>query len=433
MGIVIKKKPKFQKKKIIKRIIILLVIYFLSFVVSFAFLYVDNIKHAKVPKADVVVYANDGEKFLAEKKYESAIEYYDKQLAFNPEDYVSMTKMGLAYKNLKQYDKAKFYLFKSYKLAPNYLENYIYATQIYILQKNYDVAESTIDVIPTKRKEDFLAKADLLISLANAINDLEDKIVLYRRAVTYYKKYDAKMYNKILNDLVDLYFELADFYIKKGDIESVKSLYFAIPRYKDTCQLRNEIAIKYKNVYDTGAILNITQAVNKAQSQDEKRLTRKNLIDLKYYFADKGNTENVRIINSLLAILDEETILVDERYTPVSITHDEFKYINNRKEKTILPVLSFKIKNKTDKPVTPIYIKAEIYFHHKKVLETKKVCVVPYDKMLEPGKETEAVTIHFDNTVKKNQLEYYPVGLSLSEDNMNWKLYRIYQSNTIER
>jgi len=48
-------------------------------------------------------------------------------------------------------------------------------------------------------------------------------------------------------------------------------------------------------------------------------------------------------------------------------------------------------------------------------------------------KETEAIIINFDKGVKKNKLEYYTVGLSLSDDNMHWKLYRIYQSNTIAR
>ncbi|MCQ2957521.1 MAG: hypothetical protein MJ180_01310 [Candidatus Gastranaerophilales bacterium] len=434
MGIVIRKKPKFQKKKIIKKIIILFIIYLVTFSASFFFFNKNNINKNLDKKKTVIVYANDGEKFLSEKKYSQAIEYYMTQLNQNPEDYVSMTQLGLAYKNLEQYDKAKFYLYKSYQISPTYRYNYIYAAQIYIAEKNYEIAESTIDAMPTSSKEDFLAKADLLIKLSREISDLEEKIVYYRRAVSYYKKYDKTAFNETLDELINLYFKLAEYYKSKGDISNIKSLYSSIIRYKDNCEMRNIIAMKYKAIaHDTDAILNITQAVNQAETQEEKRLTRKNLIDLKYYFEQKANNKNIKIINSLLDILDEETILVDENHTALSVTNEDFKYIKDKKKKKILPVLTLKIKNKSDKPVTPIYLKAEIYFHHKKVLETEKLTVIPPDITLEPNKETDLITINFDNEVKKNKLKYYTVGLSLSDDNMNWKLYRIYQADKISK
>ena len=114
MSIVIKKKAKYNKKRLLQRIAILTFIYFLSFSLLYIF-FGEKPQDTSETEAfpNQIVYENEGEKMLALGQYTNAVEYYIKAFTENPEDAVSLNRLAKAYYHLGQHDKAKFYFYKS--------------------------------------------------------------------------------------------------------------------------------------------------------------------------------------------------------------------------------------------------------------------------------------------------------------------------------
>lgn len=425
MSIVIKKKKQYNRKKLIQRIVALVIIYFTSFISLYIF---SNLTKEEPESFDNVIkvhYANDGERFLAENKNSEAVEYFLKKVHENPDDYISTTNLGIAYKKLNQMDKAKFYLYKSHELDPNYPLTYIHAADVYIIENDFTTAENIIDLIPTKTKENFLDKANLLVKLAESVDSIGDKIIHYSRALSYYEKYDKNLHTVKSSKLIDLYFLLADKYVEKQDVNSAMTLYSKVLKYRDDAKTRNMLALKYKNISPDLSVRNMSVAVSKATTQDEKRLTKENIITLKQFFTNKNDEQHSRMMNELLDILDESTILVDEKYTTYSIVNDDVELI--KKKKIFYPQVTFAVLNKANKTSRLLYAKTDLYIHSKKIIDSDKFLIVNSAKLLSPNSATNKRVVKFDTPINEYKKDKYTIALSLSEDNKNWKLYRLYK------
>jgi len=424
MSIVIKKKKRYNKKKLVQRIVALVVIYF----TSFTSLYIFKNLTAEEENPEVVTriyYANDGERFLAENKISEAVEYFLKKIDESPDDYISTTNLGIAYKKLNQMDKAKFYLYKSHELDPNYPLNYIHAADIYIQENDFTTAENIIDSIPTKSKDNFIDKANLLVKLAESDANIEEKIIHYARALSYYKKYDKLQYNAKSAKLINLYFSLADEYIKKNDMASAVNLYSKVLKLKDDCQTRNMLALKYKDISPDTSVRHLATAVSLAITQEEKRVTKENIIILKQFFNHQNDERHSKMISELLDILDESTILVNEKYTPYSIVNENVELVKTKKN--FYPQVTFSVLNKSDKTSKLLYAKIDLYIHSKKIIDTDKFLMVNSAKLLSPKEETNKKTVKLDTAINTYKKDKYTLALSLSEDNKNWKLYRLFK------
>ena len=175
MSIIIKKKPKYNRKKILIRALFLTFVYFFSFFMLYAFFGTRSSELELINQqvGDEVVYDNEGDKFLAEGKYTDAILYFQRILNENPEDFFAMNRIGQGYFKIGDIDRAKFYLFRSKELAPRYTDTYIKLINIYINQGDLLSAENMIDSIPTQSRGEFLAKGKILVELANHDPDLK--------------------------------------------------------------------------------------------------------------------------------------------------------------------------------------------------------------------------------------------------------------------
>ena len=167
MSIIIKKKPKYNKKRIIKRIVVLIFIYFLSFFTLYAFFGVKKVNTDTQTEIveQQIFYSNEGERLLAEEKYPDAIEFFLRYLNDNPEDYIAMNKLAQAYQKFNQTDKAKFYYFKSKELYPKFTDNYLCLADLYMDAGDFLSAENIIDIMPTENKQDFIAKGNVILKL----------------------------------------------------------------------------------------------------------------------------------------------------------------------------------------------------------------------------------------------------------------------------
>jgi len=424
MSIIIKKKKQYNKKKLIQRITILIIIYFASFFILYAF-WPHKSAIDTAQKETEIVYANEGEKALAEENYAFAIEYFLRKIDENPEDYKAMTNLAIGYTNVNEMEKAKFYLYKSSELAPNYTLNYIQFANIYIAQKNYNIAEDAIDIIPLKTDKDFIEKANLLIKLANTETDVEEKIIHYNKALKYLKKYKPKEYNEKTELLINLLLQLADQDIAQKDYQSAKTIFTKIERHKDNCYTRNMLALRYKDIgQDKAAIQNLAAAVKLAKTQKEKRLTKETIITLKYYFEKKSDKDAMKNINAILSLLNESTILVDEKYTPISVVNDKFEIIKSKKK--LYPQVTFAVLNKSQKNIPTLFAKLEIYTQSNNLVSNEIKKIVNEENPLKPNQETNLNTLEILDNINHKKLKNYNLGLSFSFDGEIWQLYRLY-------
>lgn len=427
MSIIIKKKPKYNKKKILQRVIFLVIIYFTSFFSLYAIFGEKPIEENQTDEiVEQITYRNDGEKFLAEKKYFSAIEFYHNVLSKNPEDFLSMTKLANAYKNISEFEKAKFYAYKSKQLAPYYPDNYIEAAHVYILQKDYLNAERAINRIPVKTKEDFIKKANILIILANAETNFEDKIVHYDSALKYYKKYDKKLYDKNVDFLVRTYFNLIDYFKSQKDYESAIIHYSKVKKIKDDSITNNKLAKAFLDISKLHSIRALITAVKKAETQEEKRLTKETIINFRHYFEATGENDLIQLTKTLLDLLDESTILVNENFMPYQIKDDKFELIEKNNE--IYPKVDFAVYNNSEKTLTSLYVKVEMFIKSSKILDSNMAHIILKDVPLKSKATSDLYRISLNMPLDVNKRKPYTITLSLSENGKDWYLFRIYKS-----
>lgn len=426
MSIIIKKKPKYNKKKVLIRALFLIFVYFFSFFMLYAFFGHRSSEFELITPQDgsEIVYDNEGDKFLAEEKYADAIVYFQRILNENPEDFFAMNRIGQGYYKIGDVDKAKFYLFRSKELAPRYTDTYIKLVHIYIDQGDLLSAENMIDIIPTQSKGEFVAKGKILVELAKHDGDLENRIIHYTRAISYFKNYDASLTRITTDKLVDTYFRLAEHYKEVNDAESARVVLKNISKYRNDCITHNALALGYMNLDDELLIKHIQRAVNISKSQEEKRLTKQNLIDLKYYFEKKGNIQNLTLMSSFMLALNESSILVDENYTNFAIKDDRFDFIYERDD--LFSEVTFSVQNKTDKNVNYLEARMAIYFVPERVIDVQDVRIAFRDLPVPANGVSNPVTIRLDKKLNPYKVKKYTIALSLSEDGKNWQLYRLY-------
>ena len=427
MSIIIKKKPKYNKKRILQRVIILICIYFLSFFILYAFFGEKKVKVQADNPPEQITYTNDGELFFAEEKYPEAIEFFLRLINDYPEDFLAMNKLAQAYQKLNQIDKAKFYYFKSKELAPKFSENYIGLTDLYIEQRDFLAAENMIDIMPTEKKQDFVAKGNLLLKLANAETEMEDKIILYGRAASYFRKYDTEVYENTIKLLLQKYFELAKYYVDTGDNQNAVNVYKNITKYKDNCEIQNKLALCYMNISDDAIIYHLKKAVSSAKTQQEKRLTKQNIIDLKYYFEKKSDFEKSALMNEFLILIDESSILVDETFSSFAIKNDSVEFVD--KNKKMIPVIKFQVANQTQEDASYLDCKIVVYNGAGKIFDKKEFPITIKNTPLKANSETTMYKIKMDKSIKKSKIPNYIITLSLSDDSKLWQLHRVYKKD----
>ena len=96
-------------------------------------------------------------------------------------------------------------------------------------------------------------------------------------------------------------------------------------------------------------------------------------------------------------------------------------------KKNFYPQVTFSVLNKSDKTSRLLYAKIDLYIHSKKIIDTDKFLMVNSAKLLSPKEETNKKTVKLDTAINTYKKDKYTLALSLSEDNKNWKLYRLFK------
>ena len=103
----------------------------------------------------------DGNRLSAEEKFEEAAKAYQKSIDQNPLAPVAHYNLGIAYKNLRQLDKAAKSLEKAVELAPTNLDIRLTLGNVYNTQERWKDAIGQLNIVVHRQQNDAQAHGNL--------------------------------------------------------------------------------------------------------------------------------------------------------------------------------------------------------------------------------------------------------------------------------
>ena len=103
----------------------------------------------------------EGNQFSSEGRFEEAIRAYQKSIEQNPLAPVAHYNLGIAYKNLRQLDKAAKVLDKAVELAPTNLDIRLTLGNVYNLQERWTDAIGQLNIVVQRQQNDDEAHGNL--------------------------------------------------------------------------------------------------------------------------------------------------------------------------------------------------------------------------------------------------------------------------------
>ena len=103
----------------------------------------------------------EGNRFSSAGKFEEAVRAYQKSIDQNPMAPVAHYNLGIAYKNLRQLDKAAVVLEKAVELAPSNLDIRLTLGNIYNIQERWKDAIGQLNIVVHRQRNDAQAHGNL--------------------------------------------------------------------------------------------------------------------------------------------------------------------------------------------------------------------------------------------------------------------------------
>jgi len=103
----------------------------------------------------------EGNRFSSEGKFEEAARAYQKSIDQNPLAPVAHYNLGIAYKNLRQLDKAAIVLEKAVELAPTNLDIRLTLGNVYNMQERWTDAIAQLNIVVHRQQNDAQAHGNL--------------------------------------------------------------------------------------------------------------------------------------------------------------------------------------------------------------------------------------------------------------------------------
>ena len=140
--------------------------------------------------------------FFNLKKYEQAVEQWEKAVTINPQFVFALNNLGNVFSKLKKFDKAVEYLNKALKINPNFFESYYTLSEIFFKKKDYE--KSLININKAlDLKPDNLTIIKIKIELFLKLNKKKNLLKFLDDAIKYHPE-NAELYNykaKIFSEL----------------------------------------------------------------------------------------------------------------------------------------------------------------------------------------------------------------------------------------
>ena len=103
----------------------------------------------------------EGNRLSSEGKFEEATEAYEKSINQNPLAPVAHYNLGIAYKNLRQWDRAASVLEKAVEIAPTNLDIRLTLGNVYNMQERWKDAIGQLNIVVHRQQNDAQAHGNL--------------------------------------------------------------------------------------------------------------------------------------------------------------------------------------------------------------------------------------------------------------------------------
>jgi len=110
---------------------------------------------------DAEQWFQDGNRLSSEGRFEEAVRAYQKSIDQNPLAPVAHYNLGIAYKNLRQLDKATIALEKAVELAPTNLDVRLTLGNVYNKQERWNDAIGQLNIVVHRKQNDAQAHGNL--------------------------------------------------------------------------------------------------------------------------------------------------------------------------------------------------------------------------------------------------------------------------------
>ena len=370
----------------------------------------------------------------SEGKIAVAIEDYNKIVRLYPNDYDTHIKLGRAYQQVNEPEKAKLEYYRAIKLGSLIrYDGYFGMADLYASQNQYDLAEDVLMAIkdvPLKEVGNNIG--DFYLSWGNKLSEKDsfEATRKYKIALNYYKKADSKNIKNAGQALESAYSKMADKFIIDDNIsEAIKFLKLSLQAYNNA-----KAHYRLAQIYENTNIDNSLSEFEKAYKINSKIAPSHEYIAM---LVKKGNQlknqgneaaanfyfEKAKKLNTSIYIP-----FVADKNILVNLTSTRFVQDNN---KMSIPGISFRVMNASKENINFMKVKVVFSSDNRNFSEVEKLICTP-ETPLQSDSSTPDISIFSDMSIPKvfrNPVIQMRIFISQREPD-SWKLYR---STTLQR
>ena len=363
-----------------------------------------------------------------------AIEDYNKIVRLYPSSYDAHVKLGTAYQQVNEIEKAKLEYYRAIKLGSLVrYDAYFGMANLYASQNEYDLAEDvlmSIKDIPLKEVANNIGDFYYNWGAKLSGKDPFESIRKYTTALGYYKKANSKNIKNADKALEVTYKEIADKYIINNNVtEAIRILKLSL----EAC---NNATAHYRlaQIYENKNIDSSISEFEKAYKLNPKIGPNYEYIQLLVnkgnILKSKGNEAAASFYFEKAKSLDNSIYIpfVADKNVLVNLISTRFVQDSN---KSSIPGVSFKVMNANKENINFMKVKVVFSSDNRNFSEVEKLVCTP-ETPLHSDSATSDISIFSDTPIPKvfrNPVIQIRIFISQREPD-SWKLYR---TTTLQR
>lgn len=407
-----------------KQIIITILVSFLYiFVIAFLI-----VIHRNNPSEGKLI--NNVTKQVTEGKVAIAIEGYQKLVRLYPRSYKVHLKLGDLYLDIDERKKAKIEYYRATKFSPklNYDAHFALAN-LYIIEKEYELAEDLVKGINTKYSKHLLQKkGDFYVSLAEGIkkDQLSEALRNLKMAHRYHELSEYKAIEKTKDLITEYSVELGEQLKKSRHKQEAINILNSSLKYQDAAITHLKLSEYLISRDNKASLKHIKESLELDKSKYHGEDQFNTLVLLGNSFKNEGDNLNSKYCYMLAKKAQPNEALKSVQYNDIIVNVVSTKFNEDFSGKNVTPGISFKIMNISKDKIN--YLKSKIVFYegNKKISETVKE-IASKDSPIKGDGITPQIVAFSPTSLNKDEInkEDYRVQIFLSKIYPDkWELYR---------
>jgi len=363
-------------------------------------------------------------------KIATALNVYSKIVRAYPNSYEAHMRLGNAYKQVNEPEKAKIEYYRAIKLTnTDRYDAYFAMSDLYVSENEYELAQSLlVEIIDVPNKTVAEKIGDFYYSWANNIkkSDQPEAIRKYKLSYDFYSRCNSDKVPLIRKTIENTYLEIADSLLAINNVDEAVKLLNTSINYLDNANAHYKLAEIYEKKNPDRAINEYTKAFalnNSAINTDRFAKLLENKADNLY---KKGDKLTAKLYYDKAKSLSPNIIIPYINDSSIIVNLIAFRASKDENKQVYTPGISFKITNISKNEIK--YIKAKIIFNvngQKYSEETKDISTS--QNPLSPFSITPLINVY---STKPLSCEYQyskpkvEVLIYISQQPDKWKIFR---------